>query len=242
MAREEERKEGAPEWITTFADMMSLLLTFFVFILTFSTIETDTYQKVTGALQGGMKITPINKKQRVSLESDVPPKDIEHIPEDAPGAETPPEKIIEVIKDKVEMAARKIDEDDQVFDIDEFEDGIRILPSGGVFRPSRADLDSQWSTMVRNVADVVVPYGRRVVVRGHTDTQFLPTTRYPTPEDVAVARAIAVAVELEKGGVPAGSIEIRGGGANSSPYSNDTPRDRARNRTFEIVLLDGNDR
>ncbi len=43
MARldEEERAAGAPEWMVTFSDMMSLLLTFFVMLLAMSDIKQD---------------------------------------------------------------------------------------------------------------------------------------------------------------------------------------------------------
>ena len=44
----EEQEPGAPGWMTTFADLMSLLLTFFVLLLSFSTMEE---KKVKGSSQ-----------------------------------------------------------------------------------------------------------------------------------------------------------------------------------------------
>lgn len=42
---------GAPLWIVTFADLMSLLLTFFVLLLSFSTMEVQAFKKMAGAMQ-----------------------------------------------------------------------------------------------------------------------------------------------------------------------------------------------
>lgn len=42
---------GAPSWIVTFADLMSLLLTFFVLLLSFSTMEVQAFKKMAGAMQ-----------------------------------------------------------------------------------------------------------------------------------------------------------------------------------------------
>lgn len=42
---------GAPLWIVTFADLMSLLLCFFVLILSFSVIEVERFRKIAGAME-----------------------------------------------------------------------------------------------------------------------------------------------------------------------------------------------
>ena len=41
---------GAPAWIVTFADLMSLLLTFFVLLLSFSSMEVTEFKKMAGAM------------------------------------------------------------------------------------------------------------------------------------------------------------------------------------------------
>ncbi|MFN3534632.1 MAG: flagellar motor protein MotB, partial [Desulfatiglandales bacterium] len=42
--------EGAPEWMCTFADLMSLLLCFFVLLLSFSEIDRQKFKEIAGAL------------------------------------------------------------------------------------------------------------------------------------------------------------------------------------------------
>ncbi len=235
MPIEEEEKKGAPDWITTFADMMSLLLTFFVFILTFSTIEMETYQRVEGALQAGLKITDRRKDDRLAKQASIPYQRPDVTPE-ADGPEKPSPKTIEEIENDLELSLREMSPNDVPFELDSFPQGVRILPDEGVFMPSSAELTERWSKMVRNVADVVVPQGKRVIVRGRTDDRFLATKEYPTVEDLEIGRALRVAAELARGGLPLDRIEVRAGGAREYPYSNGTALDRARNRTFEILV------
>ena len=42
--------EGAPEWMVTFADLMSLLLTFFVLLLSFSNMEIVKFRTMAGSV------------------------------------------------------------------------------------------------------------------------------------------------------------------------------------------------
>ena len=47
----QEIKQGAPEWVVTFGDMMSLLLTFFVLLLSFSTMEASKFKTIAGYMR-----------------------------------------------------------------------------------------------------------------------------------------------------------------------------------------------
>lgn len=44
-------EEGAPGWIMTFADLMSLLLAFFVLLLSFSELDLSKYKKIAGSME-----------------------------------------------------------------------------------------------------------------------------------------------------------------------------------------------
>ena len=48
---ETEVSEGAPAWVVTFGDLMSLLLCFFVLLLSFSEMDRAVYKQVAGSLR-----------------------------------------------------------------------------------------------------------------------------------------------------------------------------------------------
>ena len=56
MIKEEDCPKGLSAWLATFGDLMSLLLTFFVLLLSFSTMSVTSFQHAMGALQGALSV------------------------------------------------------------------------------------------------------------------------------------------------------------------------------------------
>ncbi|MCL4218458.1 MAG: hypothetical protein KJ052_15835, partial [Candidatus Hydrogenedentes bacterium] len=54
--KNEEQMGGAPAWMVTYGDLMSLLLTFFVLLLSFSTIQEEDFNKAMMSFQGALGI------------------------------------------------------------------------------------------------------------------------------------------------------------------------------------------
>ncbi len=63
---EDEVKPGAPPWMATFADLMSLLMTFFVLLLSFSEMDVEKYKQIAGSMKMAFGV-----QDEVSLE-DIP--------------------------------------------------------------------------------------------------------------------------------------------------------------------------
>ena len=53
-----ECPKGLPAWLATFGDLMSLLLCFFVLLLSFSTMKKQDFEKAVGSLQGALGVLP----------------------------------------------------------------------------------------------------------------------------------------------------------------------------------------
>lgn len=62
MARERKKQSegegGAPGWVVTYGDMMSLLLTFFILLASFSTISQKDFEKAMGSIEGALSFFP----------------------------------------------------------------------------------------------------------------------------------------------------------------------------------------
>lgn len=63
---EEESKPGAPMWMATFADLMSLLMCFFVLLLSFSEMDVQKYKQIAGSMKNAFGV-----QQQVKVE-DIP--------------------------------------------------------------------------------------------------------------------------------------------------------------------------
>lgn len=60
MARKKREPEAKPAagWITTFSDLMNLLLCFFVLLFSMSTVDAEKFQMVIASLQSSLSIMP----------------------------------------------------------------------------------------------------------------------------------------------------------------------------------------
>ncbi len=52
--KQEDEQQGAPEWMVTFSDCMTLLLTFFVLLLSFSSFDSERIKRINGSFTAHM--------------------------------------------------------------------------------------------------------------------------------------------------------------------------------------------
>ena len=56
--KDEEQPKGSPLWMTTYSDMVTLLLTFFVMLFAFADIDKAKYEQIAESLRGALKGMP----------------------------------------------------------------------------------------------------------------------------------------------------------------------------------------
>jgi chemotaxis protein MotB len=87
MARRAAPAGGAPEWIVTFADLMSLLLCFFILLISFSTQETAKMQIMAGAMREAFGSQPVQRRAGIIERSGLPDTtERDHLSNDEPSA------------------------------------------------------------------------------------------------------------------------------------------------------------
>lgn len=85
--KEEESPQGAPEWMVTFSDCMTLLLTFFVLLLSFSSFDNKEFSKLQVIFSTALdSISPLLHDSRDSLNYLAP---IRYTSENDSGSEKP---------------------------------------------------------------------------------------------------------------------------------------------------------
>lgn len=75
MARKKQAAGGAPEWLVTFADLMSLLVCFFVLIISFSIQDKEKLQVVAGSMREAFGVKETAKKAGMIELEGVPVRD-----------------------------------------------------------------------------------------------------------------------------------------------------------------------
>lgn len=224
---------GAPAWMATFADMMSLLLTFFVLLLSFATMDIVKFQDAMGSISEALGATTGGTG---ILEQSSSPA----LFDNTMAASSPPtQSNKEVITDELEdlVSEFKLDKD---VEVESSERGVILRVSGSMFfTPGTAELKYEAQPVLEKVASLMRQYPGRVSIEGHTDNiPISAEARYASNWELSTARAYSALRFLnENESIDATQLNIAGFGDIRPVAPNDSPEGRAKNRRVEFVFV-----
>lgn len=232
---EEEEPPGAPEWVVTFTDMISLLVTFFVLLMTFSSMEEHDLLRVQGLVKGNKGVLENTNGQR-----SMKPPPVDQIANTDPlvGAEEPHSRPSDEIPEEKSEKAREDSPDAMKTDLTNIQDGLLIeWDKEAGFSPGSALINAQLATELAQVAEVLTHYPHKLVVEGHDDNTFAGSNKYVDSTSLSLARSIAAARVLVDAGIQPSRIQLAAYGSSRPRALNDTPIGRVQNRRVGIRVL-----
>ncbi|MCK6445001.1 MAG: hypothetical protein L6Q99_01290 [Planctomycetes bacterium] len=199
----DEQAPGAPEWIVTFSDMVSLLVTFFVMLMTFSTMEEAEKLWPKGFREGAGAVIG---KQRVPTGWDKSPDPLtlEFLIRGAPQKHSrPPEGLVD---DIAQYGARLAPGHCEV-DMNALADGLVIrFSKEGAFARRASAVTEELAKSLRNLESVLRHYPSVVVFVGHAEEG---EGDGPARLELAFSRAHAAAEAfLERGTYPRALVQL----------------------------------
>lgn len=216
---------GAPGWMVTYGDMMSLLLTFFVLLLSFSSISEKKFEEALASLQGALGVMPRN----LSLVQVNPIPERRRAPRSI-------ERLARELRRRLLVAGR---EHEVEVTYDE-EGGLKIsLPSRILFDTARAELKPGALPVLDDLGELLADVPEASIeVRGHTDSRpLINTTRYRDNYDLSYDRAKSVGTYLNRSGeIPLDQFEIVALGPSQPVAPNDTEEGMQANRRVELFV------
>lgn len=217
-------EEGGARWITTFNDMMTLLLVFFVLLFAMSNIDVKKIKNFQYSLQSGLGVLEEGEKVQIAVMERLPIENIEH-----------------KAQDKIEDSIKAFDSEPGV-GVAFTDKGILItLEESFLFRSGIADIDPEGLPLLDKIAVVIRKTANSIRVEGHTDNVKINTARFPSNWELSIARAVNVVKYLvETGKIPPQRLSAVGYGESRPVFSNDTPQHQAANRRVEILLASKN--
>jgi chemotaxis protein MotB len=226
----DEPPQGAPEWMVTFADLMSLLLTFFVLLLSFSNTEIIKFRTMAGSVRNALGL-----KSEFDL-SDLPTgtKLLPYLdPKEGKGG--PSEK-------EVQGQLQEMLSESEMKDIGT----VEITPRGVVLRlkgdvlfdSGSAEIKPPVRPFLDRLAGYITTVPEPIDVEGHTDNVPIATETYPSNWELSAARAGRAARLLVDRDVPGRRLRAVGLADTVPIAPNNTSEGRAANRRVEFVFLD----
>ena len=250
--KKKKHGRGSPAWIVTFADLATLLLTFFILLLSFAEMDVEKYRamansmavafgsnQVLGDALGGSPLTLI-ESDTVSLPEpmETATDEPEFIDERAEGdAPTKiPAGVIDLASRMIEELEPEVASEALSVNYDESRVVIRFSEEA-TFRSGEAAIKPGMVPIIERVVEVLSGCSGDVLVAGYTDDRPIASGRYRSNWDLSAARAVSVVHELVLNRqVPAERV-VAAGRAETNPLApNDSPENRAKNRRVEIAI------
>ncbi|MDH2384854.1 flagellar motor protein MotB [Bradyrhizobium sp. CER78] len=253
---------GGHGWFVTFADLMGLMMSFFVMLVAFSTMDNNKLKIVAGSMRDAFGVQT-NVRYSGIVESDGLPtrpklKNVEHIsPEDSSANPTPDEKE----RSQINGARLKIDREfalasaslrQALQDMPElteisknimFEEtkeglNLEIVDQDGrsMFADGSREPYERTRRLIQKLAAPLKATPLRIAIVGHTAAGFVPARSDYDAFDLSADRANAVRQILEREGLPPSHIFAVSGKADGQPLFPDDPTLPA-NRRVTITLM-----
>jgi len=242
-------KDKCPEcpaiagWVTTFGDLMSLLLTFFILLLSFSSVQESEFNKAKGSILGALGLL-------------APQAGTSYIPAPSmqPGfgeAESEYESILDDIEDELSSA---MEEEQQLSGVDSLQDvleleitdkGVHIVINDSIFFSPGSDmLKENFQAVLKAIGKVIAQKSDKynVEIEGHTDNSPIRTARFPSNWELSSSRALnVVKYFIAEFGIPPKIFSASGYGEYRAVADNRTAAGRSKNRRVEIFIVKNKD-
>jgi len=230
-----EKSGHTAGWLTTFNDLVTLLMVFFVLLFTMGSTDKNLMKEVQNALQSGLGALSAGAKVSVALKESQRLSDLgdplsQGQGETTPrGADSPADSLDEALAELTAAPGINVKYENDKIRI-AFEDAL-------LFDLGKADINAGGLALLENMAALIQKNSWAVRVEGHTDNIPIHTLRFPSNWDLSTARALSVVKFLiGVGKIDPTRLSAVGYGETRPLVANDSPAMRARNRRVEIVL------
>lgn len=212
-------------WVMTYADMMSLLLTFFVLIVSFSSLQHSKFQQAAQSLQEAFGLLD-HQESVIEFRNPVYPDR----PDDS--------NDIAVYYEMQELEQVILDQGlDKEVEIQLQENGVMFrIQAPFLFGSGQAELREEPRKVLDELSALFRKFPYLVRIEGHTDSVPINSEQYPSNWELSAARAVTVARYFQGLGLPPERIAATGYGEYQPIDDNATTEGRGKNRRVEIFL------
>ena len=252
---------GGHGWFVTFADLMGLMMSFFVMLVAFSTMDNNKLKIVAGSMRDAFGVQT-DKRYSGILEADGSPtrpqlKNVAHINPDQASNRPSPDR------DDRNNQGAKLDEDQEFalasaslrqalqempelteiskhIIFEETKEGLNLEivdQDGRSMFPDGSKIPYERTRqLIEKLAAPLKATPLRISIVGHTSSGFVPSQSDYDAFDLSADRANAVRQILQREGLPASHIYAVSGRADTQPLFPDDPS-LAANRRVTITLM-----
>ncbi|WP_230478344.1 MULTISPECIES: flagellar motor protein MotB [Halomonadaceae] len=252
------RKSNIPAWMVTYADLMSLLLCFFVLLLSFAEIDAQKFRRVAESLseafgvQRDIEAMQIPMGTSAAMQHFSPATPDRTLIEEVRQRTQQPQPQLETMRTVLEnqqrqrtlqiansiekLLATALSEGGVEIEVEEARIIIRVAENG-TFGSGTATVTPAFASLLVELSSLLSGLSGTLSVHGHTDNVPIRTAQFRSNWDLSAMRAASVAnVLIEDGNMAPERLIIQGFAETRPVASNTTSDGRAANRRVELLI------
>lgn len=234
MARKRRKKDsenkGGAGWMASFADTMTLLMTFFILLYSMASVEEEKMIAMANALQNVLQ----GKKSDAIFDYNLSNGEATIISADEKELEqNESDYTYEELKKYIEGNNLEI-----LMTVEKNEEGVELQLSDSILFPSgTADLLNESKTILNKVAELILNSKTDIVIAGHTDNRPIKNNKFPSNWELSVQRAVNVVKYFTEGkGITSSRFSVMGYGEHRPIGDNSTEEGQRANRRVSILF------
>ena len=220
---------GLPGWLATFGDLMSLLLTFFILLLSFSSVQESKFKEAIGSLQGALGVLESN--QTIPIHQEL----LMALPSFQENSDYQEE--LDSLAQQLQQAMQELGINDDVI-VENMGETVRIRIANPLFFDlGKADLKPLAKNILNKIIKVIKGKVYDVKIEGHTDDLPIKTVQFPSNWELSAIRAINVLRYFQDAGkINPKELSAVGQGEYEPIVPNISLKNRQQNRRVEIYI------
>lgn len=234
MARKRRKKDsenkGGAGWMASFADTMTLLMTFFILLYSMASVEEEKMIAMANALQNVLQ----GKKSDAIFDYNLSNGEAPIISADEKGVERN-ESVYTYEELKKYIEGNNLG---TLMTVEKTEEGVELQLSDSILFPSgTADLLNESKTILNKVAELILNSKADIVIAGHTDNRPIKSDKFPSNWELSVQRAVNVVKYFTEGkGITSSRFSAMGYGEHRPIGDNSTEDGQRANRRVSILF------
>jgi len=220
-------RSKTPPWLITFADLMALLLTFFIMMLSFSTMDNEKYKAVAKSMEdafgpgSGKQLQGMVEREELNTAVD---EQVENF--DAPVLK---QRVQNTLNEEIKLGIVEV----------EVQSGTVVIrfPEKVAFPSGSADLHDKFTPVLVKIVDILEKSNGNIVISGHTDNIPIHNEYFRSNWELSTGRAVSVVQALLDVSTVDPERFVVQGFADTKPLKpNTNVESRAANRRVEISI------
>ena len=257
-----KESKGVPAWVMTFADLMTLLMCFFVLLLAFSEMDVAKFKQLSGSMKeafgvqseievrtipkgtsvvaqefspGRPEPTALNQVRQFTIDSNRNTLDaLERELKEIEETREHARRLRLALKEEIEKGAVSIETE-----------GMKVIVhimENASFDSGLADVRPEFLPVLDKIAGLIDNNSGQISVSGHTDNVPIHNERFRSNWELSTSRAVSVTHELlARADIDDERVVVTGHADTRPRASNDTAEDRAKNRRVDVMIVRGGD-